>query len=346
MGNDPTSIHRSWPRSQPFPRRDANGRLTFPQRSDAGLQFKSDAASQLDRFSSVVEDAEGVVSLLEATGDYKVLRRLAPRKISAPTKNDEKTGIIVDFETTGLDFMKDEIIEVGMLKFRYSDRDEITGVSAAFQSFNQPSIAIPPDVVELTGISEEMTKGCRIDAAAVETFVADANIVIAHNAAFDRKFAERSWDIFRHKHWACSSTGIDWRKFGSAGTKLAYLLTECGFFHGAHRAIDDCYATLEVLARPLTRSGKSALAVLLEHARHTTFRIWAEGAPFNLRENLRRRRYRWNDGSDGRPRSWYVDVEEVALSAELDFLRSEIYGHEVDLKCAEITSLDRFSGRA
>jgi hypothetical protein len=35
--------------------------------------------------------------------------------------------------------------------------------------------------------------------------------------------------------------------------------------------------------------------------------------------------YRWCDGSDGRPRSWYVDVCETALEDEITFLRSEIY---------------------
>jgi hypothetical protein len=55
----------------------------------------------------------------------------------------------------------------------------------------------------------DLVVGHKIDAAGLETFAADANIVIAHNASFDRKFAERSWDIFQHKHWACPATGID-----------------------------------------------------------------------------------------------------------------------------------------
>ena len=46
-----------------------------------------------------------------------------------------------------------------------------------------------------------MVAGKRSDAAAVSTFVADANIVIAHNANFDRKFAERYWPEFEHKHY-------------------------------------------------------------------------------------------------------------------------------------------------
>jgi DNA polymerase III subunit epsilon len=58
-------------------------------------------------------------------------------------------------------------------------------------------------------------------------------------------------------------------------------------------------------------------------------RIWAEQSPFDLKDALRRRGYRWSDGSDGRPRSWYVDVGETALQDEITFLRSEIYLRDV-----------------
>jgi DNA polymerase-3 subunit epsilon len=87
------------------------------------------------------------------------------------------------------------------------------------------------------------------------------------------------------------------------------------------------------------------LATLLDRARRKTFRIWAENAPFSLKEVLKRRRYRWSDGSDGRPRSWLIDVEGDKLDAELDFLRKEVYQRDVDLDCREITALDRFSNR-
>ncbi len=191
-----------------------------------------------------------------------------------------------------------------------------------------------------------MVAGHRIDDAALENFVADANIVIAHNAAFDRKFAERSWPVFEHVHWACSASGIDWQQHGFGGAKLVYLVTQLGLFHDAHRAIDDCHATLEILSRQLPATSTTALAALLDRARRKKFRIWAENAPFDLKETLKRRRYRWSDGSDGRPRSWHIDVEEDELDAELNFLRKEVYQRDVDLDCREITALDRFSNRA
>src|SRR5664279_628237 len=139
---------------------------------------------------------------LEETGDYKILRRLVPRApTSTPAGYGGKFGVVIDFETTGLDPTRDEIIEVAALKFRYSERDEITSVADTFQAFNEPSAPIPAQITELTGISDAMVAGHKIDAAALERLVSDANIIVAHNADFDRKFAERSWTFFEQTHW-------------------------------------------------------------------------------------------------------------------------------------------------
>jgi DNA polymerase-3 subunit epsilon len=291
-------------------------------------------------------DAESLARQLEATGDYKILRRLVPRS-PTPTPADYtgKIGIILDFETTGLDPTKDEIIEVAMVKFRYSETDEITGISGVFQSYNEPSIPIPALVTDLTGITSDMVAGHRIDVAALEAFVTEADIVIAHNAAFDRKFAERLTPIFEHKHWACTQTEIDWRKHGFGGAKLGYLLADIGMFHNAHRAIDDCHALVEILAHPLPATSRPAFAELIRCAQKMVFRVWATGSPFHLKDALKTRGYRWNDGSDGRPKSWFIDIDEEKRDAELTFLTKEIYQREVDIECRAMTALDRFSNR-
>jgi DNA polymerase-3 subunit epsilon len=293
------------------------------------------------------DETEDLARRLDATGDYRVLRRLVPRAPTpTPVGYDGKFGVVIDFETTGLDTTRDEVIEVAAVKFRFSRRDEITSVADTFQAFNEPSAPIPAEIVELTGISDAMVAGHKIDAAALERFVSDANIIVAHNADFDRKFAERSWAFFAQKHWGCSSSEIDWKKHGFGGAKLGYLLADAGFFHGAHRAIDDCQAVLELLARPLPTTPTTAFAVLLERARRKTFRIWAQNSPYDLKDTLKRRKYRWNDGTDGRPRSWHVDVDEDKCGAELIYLRKEIYQRDVDILCREITARERFSNRA
>lgn len=284
---------------------------------------------------------------LASSGEYRILRRLVPRSEFADSQGAAvKTGILLDVETTGLDHTRDEIIELAMVKFDYLSDGTVVRAGATFNAFNEPSRPIPPEIVELTGITDDIVAGHRIDADAVAAFAESAVIVIAHNAGFDRKFAERYWPLFAKKAWGCSQSEIDWRKHGFDGTRLGYLLAGAGFFHQAHRAIDDCHALLEVLAFELPETGKSALAALLDRARRKTMRVWAEQSPFDLKEELKRRGYRWSDGSDGRPKSWYIDVDEGQETAEIEFLRSTIYLREVDPRVQAFGAMNRFSTRA
>jgi DNA polymerase-3 subunit epsilon len=61
---------------------------------------------------------------------------------------------------------------------------------------------------------------------------------------------------------------------------------------------------------------------------------------------LKRRGYKWSDGSDGRPKSWYVDVCETVLQDEIAFLRAEIYLRDVEPRLQTMTAFTRFSVRA
>jgi DNA polymerase-3 subunit epsilon len=298
----------------------------------------------------MLQGENNLVAMAEAlvrSGEYRVLRRLVPREISdRAVDHIGRTGIILDVETTGLDQQRDEIIELGMVKFDYLPDGRIAGLRDVFIAFNEPSRPIPADVTTLTGITTEMVAGQRIDEAAVSLFVEDAVIVIAHNAGFDRKFVERYWPVFERKAWACSATEVAWRQHGFEGSRLAYLLNGAGYFHQAHRAVDDCHALLEILALELPTIGASALGALLEQARKKTLRVWAEQTPFDLKDTLKRRGYRWSDGNDGRPRSWYIDVAETQLDDEIAFLRAEIYLSDVEPRMQVLTALSRFSVRA
>ncbi|MGM4894293.1 3'-5' exonuclease [Tardiphaga sp. 839_C3_N1_4] len=284
---------------------------------------------------------------LARSTDYRVLRRLVPRTEFAPANGlPTRSGILLDVETTGLDQVRDEVIELAMIKFDYLPDGSITRVADIFTAFNEPSRPIPPEITELTGITDEIVAGHRIDPDAVAAFADDAVIVIAHNAGFDRKFSERYWPVFQHKAWGCSATEVDWRKHGFDGSRLGYLLAGAGFFHQAHRAIDDCHALLEILAFELPDLGAPALAVLLERARKKTMRVWAEQSPFDLKDELKRRGYRWSDGSDGRPKSWYIDVEESKEASEIEFLRKTIYMRDVEPRVQALSAMSRFSVRA
>ncbi len=118
-----------------------------------------------------------------------------------------------------------------------------------------------------------MIKGCSIDNNRVEEIVERANLIIAHNAGFDRKIVEKQFPIFKKKPWACTCTQIPWSKEGITSTKLEYLAYKFNFFYEAHRAEIDCLAGINILTQLLSISGNSVLNVLLENARLTTHRV-------------------------------------------------------------------------
>jgi len=48
-----------------------------------------------------------------------------------------------------------------------------------------------------------------------------------------------------------------------------------------------------VLRRPFGETGATALKVLLESAREPSLRVWATGSPFESKDVLKTRGYRW-----------------------------------------------------
>ena len=226
-------------------------------------------------------DLEPLAKQLEASGDYRVLRRMSVGSHLAPNEGSSKRlAIYIDLETTGLDPSTDEIIEIGMVPFQYSPDGRIFLISdKTFSALREPSDAIPEEITKITGITQEMVKGKHIDPADVERFAADADLIIAHNAGFDRKFLEKFAPAFERKPWACSMAQIPWKEEGFDGTRLSHIAAGYGFFYDAHRATTDCFAGVEVLCRALPSSGEQAMAKLLSAARETTHRIWAVSSP-------------------------------------------------------------------
>lgn len=287
-----------------------------------------------------------LADLLSASNDYRVQRRLMPRStVTRPDGTPTKTAIIIDVETTGLDLQNDEIIELAMISFTYSPDGRVFEIGQTFQCFQEPSRPISAEITRITGITDAMVAGHKIDIAEVAAFADSAALVIAHNAGFDRRFAERLSGVFITKPWACSMSEIDWATEGFEGTKLHYLAAGAGFFYDRHRAEHDCRAVIELLAAVLPVSNRTALASLLDRARQPTWRIWAENSPFDLKDVLKARGYRWNGDSNPNPRAWYIDVDDARREAEISFLKKEIYLRDVELLVHRMDAYNRFSDR-
>lgn len=276
---------------------------------------------------------EGMARVLEQHPDFRVLRRLVPitdfgprppTDDAAQTAPEVMRVLVLDTETTGLSHAADKIIELAMLLVSV-DRD--TGLPFGpvelFEGFEDPGMPIPPIAKEVTGISDEMVAGQRLDDAAVEALVARADLVVAHNAGFDRPFVEARFPGFAAKPWACSFMDIDWKAAGAGSSKLSALANDQGWFYDAHRALVDCHALLQVLTRPVGDSGRNGLQQLMAAASQPSFRLRATGAPFESKDLLKERGYRW----DGEARVWHRPLaSQDALDAELVWLKESVYG--------------------
>lgn len=291
-----------------------------------------------------VWDEEEVAQQLEATGRFRVLRKLVPRQVIRRSESAHpRLAVLVDTETTGLQHTKDEVIEIGAVAFTYDDDGTVGDVVGVYSGLRQPSSPIPPEITRLTGITDEMVAGQEIDIDALDALIEPADLIIAHNAGFDRPFCEKLSPSFIPKAWACSVSEIRWADLGFEGNKLGYLVGQSGLFHEGHRATDDCHALLEVLARPVGDEMIVPFVELLGSSTRSRVRIFAENSPFDMKDHLKARGYRWSDGSDGRPKAWWTEIDEERYDDELRYLRTDIYRCEdAEPLTLRITAEDRF----
>ncbi len=130
-----------------------------------------------------------MAAALEATGDYRVLRKIQQRNIiTPPDGTPTKNGLFVDVETTGLDPDRHEIIELAMVPFTYSKDGRIFSTGSPFQQLQEPKEPISAEITAITGITQEMVRGHQLDSHAVEAFMESADLIIAHNLALVGEF--------------------------------------------------------------------------------------------------------------------------------------------------------------
>lgn len=261
---------------------------------------------------------------LEAHPDYRVLRRLQPRLQWPLAQGQALTRILVlDTETTGLDQSKDKIIELALLRV---DVDNATGLPVGtvqvYDGLEDPGLPIPKEVVAITGITDADVRGQHLDEGRIATMLDGVDLVVAHNAGFDRPFVESRIAPFRQLAWACSFADIDWKAQGRNSAKLESLAQSLGLFYDAHRAEMDCHALLAVLVAPLPSEQHTGLAHLLQTAAQPIYRLQATQAPFDAKDLLKARGYRWN----AEQKVWHTRLSDAnALQAECEWLKAEVY---------------------
>lgn len=295
------------------------------------------------------EQLDAAMALLTQRGFVMLEKFSAPtvyRELDVP--EDRLTlGVVLDTETTGKNAATDFIIELGMVFFEY---DPETGVVyrivEVFDELQDPGVPIPPEASAVNGITDDMVRGKAIDGQRVADLVSFVSIVIAHNAAYDRQLCERTWPVFAKLPWACSFRQVPWQDEGIGSGKLDYIAYRRGFHYAAHRAEEDCRVLLHVLQHPLADTGASTLKALLDASNKAEMRVWATGAPFDVKDALSGRGYRWSDGSNGMEKAWNCTVSEDNLDAELAWLKANAFGNKSSSVVVDtVNATNRFSQR-
>lgn len=225
---------------------------------------------------------------------------------------DETYLLLVDFETTGFTAGSDEVIEIGLVQVAYSPSlRKITAITDITSQLECPSATISPLITKITGITNEMVAGKRIDDAHVARLADSSRALIAHNAQFDRSFWRARFPNLPEQVWGCSVKDIDWNANGFESAKLEYLLMKNGYFYDGHRAATDCLAMVQ-----LFETVPNALPELLTNTQKTSYKILAKGVGFADKDIVKARGYKW----DGEKRHWWTIVPEDAYAAEESFL--------------------------
>lgn len=254
--------------------------------------------------------------------DTRTLRRLAiePGPTGEESAGPDSVAAVVDVETTGTNPSHDRIIELAIRTVRFDDNGVITEIGRVDRWLEDPGWSLDPEISRLTGLTDSDLLGQEIDVGAAARVLNRADVVIAHHAAFDRKFVEKRLFLARGLPWACSCREIDWPARGFDSRGLGWLLCQMGWFHAGHRACGDVDALIALLQHR-DSLGRTALRELIDTAATPGWIVRAVGASFDVKDRLKGNGYRWDPAC----RVWFKEINDVERLAEESWLASNVY---------------------
>lgn len=305
-----------------------------------------------------------LISNLAKTEDFEIVKRAlyeagygikgqietTPLAAGNVEQGELRHAIVLDTETTGLDPATDKVIQLSMYKVSYNEAG-IVDLIDFYDAYQDPGFPIPPEITEITGITDEMVAGKSIDHKEVRAFMDGADRVIAHNAEFDRKFCEAAFPRagFDQIAWDCSIAQVDWKVRGEKSASLEVLALHMGMTYQAHNSASDIKALAYVLTHHKDKEGRTAFAEMLANSELKNIHIFAEGASYHKKDLLKNGGYRWagdDEPVNGLSKVWHKTIRgtDEAIEEERDRLR-EVFGRDVSKAAFESDSMNRYSTR-
>lgn len=156
--------------------------------------------------------------------------------------------ISLDTETTGLDTEKDRICEVGWCRLRYQSDGTFKAGDGHSQIIN-PGIPIPPEASAIHHLTDNSVSGEPNIESWPKQFKVD--LVVAHNAEFDKAFCIREGVITESVLWLCTMRLAKHLLPNAPGYKNQVLRYFLGFENipgDPHRADHDAAVTAAIFS--------------------------------------------------------------------------------------------------
>ena len=301
----------------------------------------------MNKYSHYKNELKEIVNTNVNQSDWKLIRKLnLPKQYNEPSTGEIKKGVVLDVEATGLSIGHDDVIQLALLPFEYEvPSGKILSIKKeeAFDGLREPRIPISTEASLITGITNEMVINKKIQSKDVENIINNTDLIIAHNASYDRPMVEQHWNCFKNVSWACTFKSIDWLQEGFSSAKLELLGVNFGWFYEGHDAFNDCEACLALLSETLPNRDSTVFSAVREYASNPTFLIKAIDAPYNKRNILRRKGYKWRPADQLNGKVWWTETKNY--EEEVKWLHEEIYNRKINIPIKQISALNRYSDR-
>ncbi len=221
--------------------------------------------------------------------------------------------LILDTETTGLDYKNDDCLEVGSILFNVKNRSVLAQQSFLLPVENNNAEKINNIPAEITKLPQPLSEAI----VYFESLVRVSDVIVAHNAEFDKKWFGINKLPQIEKPWICSMDDITWPAERQLKTRPS--VRDLALAYGvpvwnAHRALTDCIYLAEVFKRC------GELEKLLIRGLEPKVLIRAE-ISYEERHLAKNSGFRWNDAIKG---AWSRKM------SRRDIEKLEFPVHEVD----------------
>lgn len=233
----------------------------------------------------------------------------------------------LDFETTGLDTVKDRITEMGACLWDVELKRPLTTVGVFMHEKEFPKLS--PEIVRLTGLTDEILEEFgtlpKANLEWLERFCEKHKVdyIVAHNGEnFDKPFlfAELSRHsvagaCLRALPWIDTRTDIPFPTEPDS-RRLRHLALDCGFINPfEHRAVFDVLTMLKVLSHYDIQEVLAYQKIPFVTVRAMVPAPWNDGGVG--KDKAKAQRYSWERLGDlVYPKWWVKRVKENQLEAE------------------------------